>query len=93
MEGRNDTCSKAAQPPFCHDRLAAAVAAIPAVGLCIGAKEAISPEDRIKAALVELEAAFAPYYERARIKVTFNGIKPSHLANGSVAVGMVMADR
>jgi hypothetical protein len=36
---------------------------------------AIAPEDRIKAALEELRAAFADYYRGAKIQVTFNGIK------------------
>ena len=72
--------------------LAAAVTVIPALGLCVGLTRATA-EDRIKAALDELAAAFADYYRGAKIQVTFSGTKPSMIEHGSVAVGMVLADR
>jgi hypothetical protein len=74
--------------------LAAAVTAIPAVGLCKGASLPNGSE-RVRLALKELEAAVAAYYPDAtKLQAVFNKATPDDLAGGrTVAVCMVLADR
>jgi len=74
--------------------LAAAVTAIPAVGLSLAATtRQVSPEERIHRALAEAKAAFEAYYGGATsFKATWNEEPPERVAkHGGTACLVVVA--
>jgi hypothetical protein len=73
--------------------LAAAVTAIPAVGMAL-AKTAplISPEERIRRALAEAKAAFEAYYVGAKFQASWYEARPEPVAkDGYTGCFMVIA--
>ena len=70
------------------------VAAVPAaVAVPVLVRAEPDPEERIRLALKELEAAFAAYYSDAtELRAVFNGAKSAELANRRLRYAF-MADR